>query len=277
MKIGDKLKHNESGKCLHCGEPVSLRGDRYPLYCPGLVCKKAYEEMIRHSKRKSVICLICGSEFIKAKTIGLKYCSPKCAYQGSLALRSDKPKLKVCQHCGSDYKPYSTLDKFCSSSCRIANMKSKRTFNRKPESAEKISGIKNPCYRNGMYTRTAKRSFKGHATYIANRDNLKAKMIEGYGFLFCEHCGVNNSMFWETHHIIYRSEKPWHPNLHDKPNLLHLCMQCHNDFHKSKDMRNAIVVERGLDKIFGQDVLDKMSAEERRERGLLTTKHNQTI
>lgn len=271
MKIGDKLKHNESGKCLHCGESVSLIGERYPLYCPGLVCKRAYEDTIRKRQPiRQIKCGFCGGDFTG---IGIhrKYCSPECNYNADRRRTSKPPKPKKCKHCQIEFAPYNSLDKFCSANCRINNQKSKRSFNWRPDQVANRIGAKNPAYRNGMYTRSAKRTAVGNKVFFRNRDELKAKMIDDHGYLFCEQCKTGTTYQWETHHIIYRSEKPGHPHLHDKENLLHLCMQCHNDFHKSKDMRNAIVVERGLDKIFGQDVLDKMSAEERRERGLLTT------
>jgi hypothetical protein len=149
------------------------------------------------------------------------------------------------------------LDKFCSANCRVLNQKAKRKFNWTPEQLAKRMGDKNPGFRNGMYARTTKRTSTGNRLFFRNRDEIKQGMIDDVGYVHCEHCKTSSTYQFEAHHIIYRSEKPLHPNLNDKPNILILCMQCHNDFHKSKGMRNELVVSRGLDKIFGADVLDK--------------------
>jgi hypothetical protein len=206
-------------------------------------------------------CKICGSVFLP-KIYRQKYCCYRCGVKAEIKKRCKKPKFKNCQLCGKQFEPYNSLDKYCSSECRIGNLKAKRSYNYTPEKCAKILGDKNPAYRNGMYVRSAKRQYKGNSKFIKTSREMKSAMKEHYGYLFCEHCNTSTSPRWETHHIIYRSEKPRHPNLHDKDNLIIVCIMCHNDFHKHKGMRDNLVKSRGLDKIFGVDVLDKSEAKE---------------
>ena len=75
-------------------------------------------------------------------------------------------------------------------------------------------------------------------SYKKNRKELIDEVIESDGFISCQHCGKSNSFKFEVHHIMYRSEKPNHPQLHNKKNLIILCTDCHIDFHgdKSKEI-----------------------------------------
>lgn len=168
-----------------------------------------------------------------------------------------KIKNKSCKTCSKDFKPYTTLSKFCSEKCRINHQKSKRKFNWSDEKVKKITGKNNPAYRNGKYCRATKKSNVGQRLFDKNKKIVKNKIIEDYGYLKCEHCGVNNSLRFEAHHIIYRSEKPNHKHLHCTENILILCIKCHNNYHKNKGLRNKIVKDRGLNNLFGNDVLNK--------------------
>ncbi len=100
-----------------------------------------------------------------------------------------------------------------------------------------------------------KKSAINERIFIKASKELKQSMIDEQGYIKCNICGVTNSIKYETHHIIFRSEKPNHPNLHDKQNLMVLCIQCHNDFHKHKALRQPIVINRGLNVLFGSDIL----------------------
>ena len=166
-------------------------------------------------------------------------------------------KNKECKFCETSFKPYTTLDKFCSSKCRINNQKSKRSSNWSEEKAKKITGKNNPAYRNGMYCRSNKKTAIGEREFIRNSKELKQEMINDFGYIHCQECKINNSLRFETHHIIYRSEKPLHENLHKKQNLIVLCIQCHNEYHKHKSKRNKLVEDRNLNILFGDDVLNK--------------------
>ena len=166
-------------------------------------------------------------------------------------------KNKNCFFCKKSFKPYTTLDKFCSLECRVNNQKSKRNSNWSTEKAKNITGENNPAYRNGMYCRKNKKSFKGERDFLRNAKEIKQGLINDYGYIHCENCKSSDSLRFETHHIIFRSEKPLHEHLHKKDNLIVLCIKCHNAYHKSKGKRNELVVERGLNKLFGNDVLNK--------------------
>ena len=48
---------------------------------------------------------------------------------------------------------------------------------------------------------------------------MNEEMIEKYWYRFCECCWINQSLRWEHHHIVFRSEKPWHEFLHNKLNI----------------------------------------------------------
>jgi hypothetical protein len=201
-------------------------------------------------------CVNCENDF-EAKNIRTKYCSKDCKTKFDTKKRSKKPAIKVCKCCNKEFTPYTSLDKFCSANCRIENMKSKRTRRWSKESTEKRNGKNNPSFKSGMYSRSNSRTDEGQKEYLRNRNKLRSEMILNYGYLFCERCKTNETYQWEMHHLVYRSEKPYHENLHDKRNLINLCMKCHNWFHKNKSNRNDIVEERKLYELFGQDVRNK--------------------
>jgi hypothetical protein len=204
-------------------------------------------------------CKLCSTEFI-AKSKLAKYCSHTCKRKAEQESRSKKPKTKTCNHCSSVFNPYTSLDKFCSANCRVENQKSKRSRRWNSESTQKMIGENNPAFRNGMYARSTSRTGEGMKLFLRNRNEMREEMMGKYGHLLCEHCNTTQTLRFEMHHIVYRSEKPNHPNLHDKINLINLCIQCHNDYHKSKLMRENLIVERNLIKIFGSDIQYKKPA-----------------
>ena len=184
------------------------------------------------------------------------YCSKECL-NVAWGKKPNKPKVKKCKYCGSEFNPYTSLDKFCSAKCRIDNMKSKRSFQWSDESIKKRIGKNNPAYRNGCYTRDYKKRNKGERIFIANRRKIKKSMVDEVGYIYCQNCNNSRSIRYEGHHLIYRSEKPLHENLHDIDNIIILCIECHNEFHKHKSLRNEIVRARKLNILFGDDILDK--------------------
>lgn len=118
-------------------------------------------------------------------------------------------------------------------------------------------GENNPAYRNGNFVRGRKRINVGERIFIKNSKEIKQSMLDERGFIYCEFCETSNSLRFESHHLIYRSEKPEHENLHKKENLIILCIKCHNEFHKHKSLRNEIVKSRHLEHLFDVDILDK--------------------
>lgn len=243
-------------ECKNCGNVTHKFGAKYVKYC-GYKCKLEYEAKKRKKHFKDINCTVCSKKFTPKSKIS-KHCSPHCKYIYELAQRSKKPKEKVCAFCEKTYTPYTSLDKFCSAECRINMQKSKRKFNWTPEQVANRMGDKNPAFRNGMFARGVKNSAAGMRLFQKNAKYIKKKMIDTVGFVSCQQCGISNPLYgFEAHHIIYRSEKPLHPNLHDKENIYILCKPCHNLYHKNKSIRNELVLNRGLDKIFGIDVLNK--------------------
>lgn len=201
-------------------------------------------------------CAVCGSLFWPHNTIQ-KYCSRRCkaVYEGNQ--RSKKTGTKKCKCCNKEYEPYTSLDKFCSANCRIENQKSKRSFRHSDESNKNITGDKNPAYRNGDFVRGRKKITIGERIFIKNGKELKQKMLDKKGYIYCEYCGSPLSPRFEAHHLVFRSEKPLHEHLHDIINILIVCIGCHNILHRSKGLRNKIVELRKLNELFGDDVLDK--------------------
>ncbi len=239
-------------KCLNCKKPTGKWGDRNKLYCD-INCRDMYYAKKNKKYHKEKKCKICGKEFKPKSTINT-YCSFKCGYQAELLKRSKKPLTKKCKYCKKEFKPYTSLDKFCSANCRVNEQKSKRKRNWGIGKSKGIEGVKNPAYRNGNYTRGAKQTAIGQRLFIKNANIIKQNLINERGCIYCEDCGLTTSIKYESHHIIFRSEKPLHKNLHDKENIIILCIDCHNEFHKHKSIRNYLVRGRKLNEIFGNDI-----------------------
>jgi 5-methylcytosine-specific restriction endonuclease McrA len=87
--------------------------------------------------------------------------------------------------------------------------------------------------------------------------NYRQKFLDENDYLYCENCGVNGNATpkFETHHIVFASEAPNHPELHNDRNLALLCINCHNKMHGNKITRNNFVKKRGLEDLFGRKLL----------------------
>lgn len=144
-------------------------------------------------------------------------------------------KSKVCSECLNEFTPVTPFQKHCGHRCVNAATK--------PNPKKK----------------TPTRTEKALVEFDNNKKEIREEMIEARGHVFCqrEECQKSTARFFHFHHIIFRSEKPNHPMIHCKRNLIHVCDECHDLFHNIKGIRNQIVVERWLDKVFGADVLDK--------------------
>lgn len=241
-------------KCINCNNETPLWGKKSKKYC-NINCQRQYEKE-NHKKKYNVIkCIICDNDFIP-KTFKSICCSKVCKQKYDAKKISKKPKIKVCKNCNKEYNPYTSITKFCSANCRVENIKKKRKFNWNNDSVEKRKGIKNPAYVNGDRLQNKKIDSTGLRLFEKNRKEYINEMINEFGYTYCQKCKETNKKL-EAHHIIYRSEKPKHQNLHDKINIILVCVKCHNWFHKKKGNRNDIVNERNLHLIFGNDVLDK--------------------
>ena len=134
---------------------------------------------------------------------------------------------KECRICGDEFKAYSTLDKYCSVKCKLSD---------KPK-------VKKP-------TNQALKTLEKMTLFLKNKSALKIAQIKQKGFNYCERCKAKNPYFLDAHHIVFRSERPNHPNLNDKINIILVCRECHNQFHEKKETRDEIVKERNLNQIF---------------------------
>lgn len=184
--------------------------------------------MIR-SKIKN--CKQCGKEFVDRNYVA-KFCSIDCFNKFQT-----KRKPIICQVCGKQFDPYGLRKmKYCSLKCYFQHEKTSR------------KGKGNPAYRNGSRVAGKIQRNAGGRNCEKYRNNFLYKNR----YLFCENCGVNinGTMRFEVHHIVFRSEKPNHKNLHNQKNLVLLCIKCHNLFHKKKSIRNELFIERGLSELF---------------------------
>lgn len=155
----------------------------------------------------------------------------------------------TCVFCLKEFDTYSKTVVTCSELCYRTRMSQNRIWEW------------NPWFRSWVYAKSSElkswvHGFKDRKFQKVCKE-MDREMIEKYSYKFCEFCLVNNSMRWEHHHIVYRSEKPRHEHIHDRSNIIHLCILCHNDFHRNKWKRNSIVMERKLNLLFWDDILDK--------------------
>lgn len=201
------------------------------------VCNKKYKKKPFDGRSKQ--CKECRYDIKKQKDI---------EYRKKYNERLKKQKIKAyltgqkykCKYCKGIFERARYLDmQYCSIKCFGLHQRIKR----------KSCG--NPAYRNGF-------SYKGNKNYTNEHSNACRKyrnsFVNKYGYKFCEKCNTNQSLRFETHHIIFASEKPKHEELHNDRNLILLCIQCHNDLHKIKKLRNNIVKNRKLEELFGNDI-----------------------
>jgi len=135
-------------------------------------------------------------------------------------------KTYKCKVCDENFIKRKTTDRYCSPKCAISDSKPiSRTFTKK-----RVSIL--------------------NRKFDAVKSTLKSNIIKEDGYVSCQHCGINNSFMWETHHIFFRSEMPNHKHLNNPRNLIVLCCECHRWFHDKKDNRNSLVEQRGLKELF---------------------------
>lgn len=210
---------------------------------------------MRNNKEK--LCSICGELFSPYHTTQ-KACSLECAKllkkKTDKKYREDTIKkygyrpttiyTKICDRCWVGYTTTYKHQKKCSRSCFFEEAKKTR------------KGKGNPAYRNWKFVDRdnpkAREEFNyKYREFQKNAKKILQKQLDTVGCSYCERCNTTQSMRRETHHIVYRSEKPKHQYLHDERNLIRLCMRCHNEFHKHKASRKSLVEKRNLVELFG--------------------------
>jgi len=88
---------------------------------------------------------------------------------------------------------------------------------------------------------------------VKNRKIIVEEMEDKYGYLFCLQCKRSRGFYkLHVHHLVFRSEAPDHPELHSKKNLFICCNDCHDKFHKEKNIREPILKERNLKEVFSK-------------------------
>lgn len=161
-----------------------------------------------------------------------------------------KRKKRECddKNCTNTFFQYKSTDKYCSYPCAAKNTKPlKRTeLKRTPlklskKSIDKMKAkAKKPPKKTAFQIEFEKQSKK-----------VKDSVIKEKGVLCCEKCTATHSIQFSVHHIVFRSEKPKHPELNNVRNLIYLCFDCHEGYHKAKKSRNELVSERNLTDLFG--------------------------
>lgn len=150
-----------------------------------------------------------------------------------------------CKQCGENYLirlRYRGIGK-CKN-CIYKNFSEKRIEKNNPNYKDGHSTQKNFGGKINIYT----------AKHFAACKKYRDYFVKEKGYPFCEVCLVNKNgtPHFEVHHIYYASRYPKHKNLHNFNNLIHLCKQCHVNFHqgKYKEKFNQLEKDRGLKEMF---------------------------
>lgn len=198
-------------------------------------------------------CLICWNKFI-TKYFNQKYCWYICAKKSYDIKRKEIYSKKTdwilhkhkCEYCKKEFLNKRRKSKYCNRICFEKDQKIKRKWKN------------NPSYRNWIYIKKKWNNLIHNWKYrFAKKQayDIKKEMYDKNWVLYCEHCFTQNSFRFECHHLIFRSEKPKHKELHNKKNLIILCIKCHNLFHKNKWIRFKYIKIRELNKLFEDETL----------------------
>ncbi len=89
---------------------------------------------------------------------------------------------------------------------------------------------------------------------VKNRKQLVEEQEDKFGYNFCQRCGKSRAFKFEVHHIVFRSEAQYHPELHNKRNLIIVCDKCHKQLHNKKSLRNPLIKSRKLNELFDREL-----------------------
>ncbi len=158
--------------------------------------------------------------------------------------KKEKLPIRKCIICHKAFKGYS-VNGVCSHLC-LGEL-----WRRNKDRA----GDNNPAYRNGFYSFRKPSKDSITVRHMQACRKFRKGFVKIHGYKFCELCGINNSLRFETHHIVFASEAPRHKELHNNLNLIMLCIKCHNLLHKNKRLRNDLVIQRDLEKLFNKKLI----------------------
>lgn len=187
-------------------------------------------------KKKMVekTCVTCKQLFKCAnRPLNRKTCSYECRLKNNKRVakeRSSKKKTKTCKVCHSQFiglAYYSGTGK-CND-CINAGY------------SEQRKGEGNPAWNGGNSHHTIAKRYHEHLQNVGYD-------VEEQG---CELCHKTNQPLYDIHHIVYKSERPKHKEMHNIRNLIFVCRSCHMNLHASKLSRASLVAERNLTELFG--------------------------
>lgn len=199
-------------------------------------------------------CCICNLEFqiTRGTLTQTKTCSYKCHYELSkqitkkyAKLAKSTPKEKVCKNCNKIFIGNKLFNRvYCSQECQRLFISKERTGKGNPNFKTGMTG------KDGFYRKGTKLSTK----HLAACSKYKKDFLKRNSHAFCEVCNqnINGAKRFEVHHLYYASRFPYHKELHNFKNLIHICRSCHGKFHSGeyKDKFKQLEKERGLKKLF---------------------------
>jgi len=201
------------------------------------MCPRHYKQFIRNGFTGVVIkkCKDCSIEFERkaGQQVRCYDCQKKRLKQLKLeSIERCKKEIK-CINCKKSF--IGQHEKFCCRKCFYNYISKKRI------------GKGNPSYRGGFYC-GIKQGKKN--TGYRQCAKYSKKRMEIVGYNQCERCGCTNSVKYEVHHIVFRSEAPKHENIHHEDNFLFCCITCHNELHKRKKERDSLLKIRKAKNLF---------------------------
>jgi hypothetical protein len=173
-------------------------------------------------------------------------------------MESNKTYQCADKNCTNLFKKFKSTDKYCSYTCAVNNTKPlKKTplksLGWRPEPISDKIKDKIDKHKNRLEVRKNKHVVKSEfeKAFVKARRLVIKRVFDKFGKLRCENCKTTRSIQFSTHHIVFRSERPKHPELNNPRNLVYLCYNCHESYHKQKNSRNHLVEERKLTELFG--------------------------
>lgn len=174
---------------------------------------------------------------------------------------SDNSKTYLCAapNCSNRFRKFKSTDKYCSYSCAVKNTKPLKKTPIKPsgwtpESISDKTKDKIEKYKKRLEERKKKYGVQSEfeKAFAKAKKVVIKRVFDKFGKLRCEKCKTTRSIQFSTHHIVFRSERPKHPELNNPKNLIYLCFDCHEGYHKDKKSRNDLIKERNLTELFGK-------------------------